>query len=112
MASRKESARKSPVEMLGSPRAPGGRRGPGRPPVHDEAWTKVTVVLFDRQIAFLDQLARSVRARSGAAVSRAQVIRALVDAVEKADLDLTASRSEADMTATILAHLGRYRLTS
>jgi hypothetical protein len=112
MASRKESARKAPVEMLVSSRSPDRRRGPGRPPVHDEAWSKVTVVLFDRQIAFLDQLARSVRARSGAAVSRAQVIRALVDAVEKADLDLTASRSEADMTATILAHLGRYRLTS
>ena len=28
-------------------------RKPGRPPVHDEAWTKVTVVLFNRQIVFL-----------------------------------------------------------
>ena len=29
-----------------------GRR-PGRPPIHAEAWTKVTVVLFNRQIVFL-----------------------------------------------------------
>ena len=34
-----------------------GKRKPGRPPVHDEAWTKVTVVLFNRQIVFLDRLA-------------------------------------------------------
>jgi len=31
-----------------------GRR-PGRPPIHEEAWTKVTVVLFNRQIVFLDR---------------------------------------------------------
>jgi len=43
-----------------TPTRPGGRplqgRRPGRPPVHDEAWTKVTVVLFNRQIVFLDRL--------------------------------------------------------
>ena len=70
------------------------RRGPGRPPVHDEAWTKVTVVLFDRQIVFLDRLAANIRAQSGAAISRAQLIRALVDAVSDADIDLTSSRSK------------------
>ena len=86
------------------------RRGPGRPPVHDEAWTKVTVVLFDRQIVFLDRLAANIRAQSGAAISRAQLIRALVDAVSDADIDLTASLSEADLKATILSRLGRYRL--
>src|SRR5919206_479045 len=81
-----------------------------RPPVHEEAWTKVTVVLFNRQIVFLDRLAANIRAQSGAAISRAQLIRALVDAVTDADLDLTASRSEADLKATILARLARYRL--
>ena len=91
------------MDRLVSERYPRGRRGPGRPPIHDEAWSKVTVVLFDRQIAFLDQLARSVRARSGVAISRAQVIRALVEAAEKSEIDLTASRSEADMTETILS---------
>jgi hypothetical protein len=86
-----------------------GRR-PGRPPVHDEAWTKVTVVLFNRQIVFLDRLAANIRAQSGAAISRAQLIRALLDAVADADIDLTSSTSEADLKATILARLGRYRL--
>lgn len=87
------------------------RRGKrGRPPVHDEAWTKVTVVLFNRQIVFLDRLAANIRAQSGAAISRAQLIRSLVDALSEADIDLTASQSEADLKATLLARLGRYRL--
>lgn len=86
------------------------KRKPGRPPVHDEAWTKVTVVLFNRQIVFLDRLAANIRAQSGAAISRAQLIRSVVDAISDADIDLTTATSEADMTSTILARLGRYRL--
>jgi hypothetical protein len=89
---------------------PGVGRRPGRPPVHDEAWTKVTVVLFNRQILFLDRVAANIRAQSGASISRAQLIRALVDAVADAEIDLTASTSEADLKATLLARLGRYRL--
>jgi hypothetical protein len=88
------------------------RRRPGRPPIHDEAWTKVTVVLFDRQITFLDTLAGNIREKSGATISRAQLIRALVDAVGAADLDLTASTSERDLKATVLARLGRDRVSS
>jgi hypothetical protein len=91
-------------------RPPTGKRRPGRPPVHDEAWTKVTVVLFNRQIVFLDRLAANIRAQSGAAISRAQLIRAVVDAIADADIDLTTATSEADLKATILARLGRYRM--
>ena len=87
-----------------------GKRGPGRPPIHDEAWTKVTVVLFNRQIVFLDRLAANIRAQSGAAISRAQLIRALLDAVADADVDLTTAMSETDVKATILGRLGKYRL--
>jgi hypothetical protein len=86
-----------------------GRR-PGRPPIHEEAWTKVTVVLFNRQIVFLDRLAANIRAQSGAAISRAQLIRALLDAVTDADIDLTSATSEADLKATLLTRLGRYRI--
>jgi hypothetical protein len=78
------------------------RRRRGRPPVHDEAWTKVTVVLFNRQIVYLDRLSARIRARSGAAVSRAQLIRALLDALAGAGLDLTRATSEADLKAALL----------
>lgn len=92
--------------------APAATRRPGRPPVHDEAWTKVTVVLFNRQIVFLDRLAANIRAQNGAAISRAQLLRSLVDAVADADVDLTTATSEADVKSAILARLGRYRLGS
>src|SRR5215213_80624 len=107
---RKPTPLKSADIFARTKRAASGPRRPGRPPVHDEAWTKVTVVLFNRQIVFLDRLAANIRAQSGAAISRAQLIRALLDAVADADIDLTSSMSEADLKATLLARLGRYRL--
>jgi hypothetical protein len=108
----KKPAKKTSQDIFAPTRrtAP-GKRKPGRPPVHDEAWTKVTVVLFNRQIVFLDRLAANIRAQSGAAISRAQLIRALLDAVADADVDLTTATSEMDLKATILARLGKYRLT-
>ena len=54
-------------------------------------------MLFNRQIVFLDRLAANIRAQSGAAISRAQLLRSLVDAVADADIDLTTSTSEADL---------------
>jgi hypothetical protein len=91
-------------------RAPSAKRRPGRPPIHDEAWTKVTVVLFNRQIVFLDRVAANIRARSGAAISRAQLIRALLDAVGDSDIDLASATSESDLKTTVLSRLGRSRL--
>src|SRR5688572_4355989 len=82
----------------------------GRRPSHTEHWTKVTVVLFDRQIVFLDRLGADIRAASGVAISRAHVIRALIDALSESDLDLTGTRSEADLRAILTARLGRYRV--
>jgi len=82
----------------------------GRRPSHTEQWTKVTVVLFDRQIVFLDRLGADIRAASGVAISRAHVIRALVDALGESDLDLTGTRSESDLKAILTARLGRYRV--
>jgi hypothetical protein len=84
------------------------KRGPGRPPVHDEEWTKVTVVLFNRQIDFLDDLVDRIRTQNSTSVSRAQLIRALVDAAADAGIDLTTARSEAELKATVLRRLRAY----
>ena len=111
MARRRKPSSAQKADIFAPTRRPAvGKRRPGRPPVHDEAWTKVTVVLFNRQIVFLDRLAANIRAQSGAAISRAQLIRAVVDAIADADIDLTTATSEADLKATILARLGRYRM--
>ena len=110
MARRRQAPARTTDRFARTKRAPAGTRKPGRPPVHEEAWTKVTVVLFNRQIVFLDRLAANIRAQSGAAISRAQLIRALVDAVADADIDLTSATSEGDLKTTILSRLGRYRI--
>ena len=111
MARRRKSTTAKKADLFApTRRPPAGKRKPGRPPVHDEAWTKVTVVLFNRQIVFLDRLAANIRAQSGAAISRAQLIRAVVDAISDADIDLTTATSESDLKVTILARLGRYRM--
>lgn len=104
----KRPAKARPLPDIFAPTRPlaAAKRGPGRPPIHNEDWTKVTVVLFNRQIVFLDRVAASIRATSGAAISRAQLIRALVDAVGEANIDLTAARSEAEMKMALLTHLG------
>ena len=65
------------------------------------------MVLFDRQVVFLDRLVADIRAASGAAVSRAHFIRDLVDALSESDIDLTHMRSEAALTASLSARLGR-----
>jgi len=108
---RKLRTPKTPSDIFApTSRITAGKRKPGRPPVHDEAWTKVTVVLFNRQIVFLDRLAANIRAQNGAAISRAQLIRALLDAVADADVDLTTATSETDLKTTILTRLGKYRM--
>jgi hypothetical protein len=77
------------------------RKPRGRPPAHDDQWTKVTVVLLDRQVVFLDRLAADIRAANGSAVSRAHLIRALVDALGDSDVDLTSATSERDIKAVL-----------
>ncbi len=113
MARRRKAAPVKNADIFArTKRVASNARRPGRPPTHEEAWTKVTVVLFNRQIVFLDRVAANIRAQSGAAISRAQLLRSLVDAVADADIDLTSSTSEADLKTTVLARLGRYRLGS
>lgn len=76
-----------------------GRRR-GRRPKQDQ-WTKVTVVLLDRQIIFLDRLASDIRGATGAAITRADILRALVDALAASDVDLTTCRTEADLQSLL-----------
>jgi len=82
------------------------RSGPGRPPVHQETWSKVSVVLFDRQISHLDQLATNIRVRNGKLMNRAEIIRALIDGLLDSGMDITASASEADLRARVARRLG------
>ena len=89
---RKSTPVKSADIFARTKRAPSGTRRPGRPPVHEEAWTKVTVVLFNRQIvfdepmAFLDCDALSLLQFEFPAIGRA-VIKHPVRRVKVGDFD-------------------------
>jgi len=77
-----------------------GREAPAEP------WRKVTVVLKDRQILFLDRLALDIRTATGAAVARAEIIRGLIDGLEAAGLDLSTAVSEEEVRRRVLDVLG------
>jgi hypothetical protein len=80
--------------------------GPGRPPVHSETWSKVSVVLFDRQILHLDRLATNIRGKTGKVLNRAEIIRALIDGLIDSGMDITAAASEGDLRARVARRLG------
>ena len=83
----------------------GSRRLPGRPPIHEDAWTKVTAVLFNRQIAHLDRLSADIRVHTGAAMSRSDIIRALIDALEASGLDVTQTATQDELRELLTAKL-------
>ena len=97
-----EKSRKTAVAVKARKRRPGR----GRPPVHNETWSKVSVVLFDRQIVHLDRLATDIRGKSGKVLNRAEIIRALIDGLIDSRMDITATGSEADLRARIARRLG------
>ena len=80
--------------------------GPGRPPVHSETWSKVSVVLFDRQILHLDRLTREIRGKNGKVLNRAEIIRGLIDGLIDSGMDITPASSEGDLRARVARRLG------
>ena len=72
----------------------------GRPIVHTEPWAKITVVLLDRHVAYLDRLAIDIRLKHGKAISRAEIIRGLIEA---AGIRMGARRKKARVACTSAA---------
>jgi hypothetical protein len=73
--------------------------------VHRESWTKINVVLFHRQLVFLRRFSGAIRRTTGKTLNRAQIIRALIDALRDCRSKLTAAQSEADLTRTLTRKL-------
>ena len=88
------------------PRSGGAKPSRGRPPVHQEAWSKVSVVLFDRQILHLDRLSTDIRGKSGKALNRAEIIRALIDGLIESGMDITLAGTEVDLRGKVARRLG------
>lgn len=77
----------------------------GRPRVHNEDWIKVSVVLFTRQVRDLDRLTEQIRRKTGASLTRAELIRSLIDALSESRLDVTHSPTAVDLKRLLVAQL-------
>jgi len=82
----------------------------GRPPLHQEDWTKVTTSLLNRQVVFLDGIANDIRANSGKVVKRTAIIRALIDALELSNINLTGVTSEDECRQILLQNFNTQSL--
>lgn len=77
---------------------------PDRP---QDDWAKVTVLLFNRQVVYLDRLTASIREATGSSVKRAEVIRALIDTIIDSGLekDLRSAGSEDEIRNLLASKL-------
>lgn len=65
----------------------------------------MSMVIFERQILAIDQLTASIRRRNGAVLSRAGVVRSLLDALHDSKLDVTNVASTDDLYQMLVARL-------
>ena len=86
-----------------------GKSNRGRPIVHTEPWAKITVVLLDRHVAYLDRLAIDIRLKHGKAISRAEIIRGLIEAAFKSGIDLTQADSIEALISLLVGAAGGKR---
>lgn len=98
-----EETEAAPIEKVETPKEE--KQARGRPIEHKEGWSKVTVVLLDKQIHWLDQLASTIRLNTKAAISRAELIRAAIAAIEESDIDLSSIGSEQAVKEILLEKL-------
>jgi hypothetical protein len=83
--------------MIPASRTRTGKPRRGRPFVHSDEWSKVSVVLFNRQIVRLDGIVHSIRKTTGKALNRAAIIRAIVDGVLDSGFELRTITSESEL---------------
>lgn len=89
--------------------SPAAKANRGRPVVHTEPWAKVTVVLLDRHVAYLDRAAVDIRLRHGKAISRAEIIRGLIEATIQSGADLAQADSVEAVTEIVATSLAKKR---
>jgi tryptophan synthase alpha subunit len=66
-----------------------------------DSWAKITVVLLDRHVAYLDRIAVDIRLQYGFAVSRAELIRALIEAAAQSGVVLSDAANNKAMVAML-----------
>ena len=74
-------------------RRPAGRVGQRGAP---KDAVPIMIMLANEQVVFLDRISASIRERSGKAVKRAALVRAMVDAVREQDVHSVLERAETE----------------
>jgi hypothetical protein len=74
-----------------------------------DSWAKITVVLLDRHVAYLDRIAVDIRLQYGFAISRAELIRALIEAASQTGLVLSDASNIKEMIAMLSEAWGAAR---
>jgi hypothetical protein len=67
------------------------------PVVQPDSWAKITVVLLDRHVAYLDRIAVDIRLEHGFAISRAELIRSLIEATSRSGVVLSEAADVKEM---------------
>lgn len=94
-----EKIKQQPVEK----KEPAETRG--RPKQLPEATVKSTVTFNNSQIVWLDRLSADIRASTMAIVDRGAIIRAIITAIEKSNVDLCGASSEEQIRDIICEQL-------
>lgn len=79
----------------------------GRPTVHTEPWEKITVVMLERHAGYLDVMSVLIRMRHHKAISRAEIIRALVEFMEQSRIDFAQFATANEMTEYLIGYFRR-----
>jgi hypothetical protein len=75
--------------------------------VHTEPWMKVTLVMLDRHVAYLDVVSVLVRLRHQKAMARAEILRGLVEFMERSGIDFSRFANVAELTNYLTARFRR-----
>lgn len=79
----------------------------GRPIMHTEPWEKITVVMLERHAGYLDVMSVLIRLRHHKAISRAEIIRALVEFMIRSKIDFKQFATTDEMVTFLVAHFRR-----
>jgi hypothetical protein len=79
----------------------------GRPLMHTEPWEKITVVMLERHAGYLDVMSVLIRMRHHRAISRAEIIRAFIEFMERSSIDFTQFSSVEEIVTYMTAYFRR-----
>ena len=79
----------------------------GRPVVHTEPWEKITVVMLERHAGYLDVMSVLIRLRHHKAISRAEIIRALVEFMIRSKIDFKQFATVEEMVQFLVQYFQR-----